>query len=93
MAHSPICILKECPQKSYGRLVDAHNTVRRDLCKKHLDNVLHHKNMKQNQVFIAEIWGEAVQIDDARVSYIPLTFICDDPSNLATTSGDTIVTN
>lgn len=57
-----ICIIPMCPEKTYGRLRDATNTMRRDLCKTHFKSTLDFYNTKdaqpQNKLYVVKIWGE-----------------------------------
>lgn len=69
MAYAKICILKNCGEKTVGRLRDENNSTRRDLCHRHIDLTLRHFNMKEAKVFIVEIWGLEATISEDRTSY------------------------
>lgn len=69
MAHAKICILKKCANPTFGRLRDAVNITRRDLCEYHFFLTLRHFNMKKPSVFIVEIWGKEATINEDRTDY------------------------
>ena len=93
MAHAEICIIKKCPRKTFGRLRDAQNDVRRDLCQGHLDSTLRYFNKKSLKVFIVDIWGEEVEVDELRVSYTPVEISNNSDNVMDSTSGSNIITD
>lgn len=60
MAYQQICQITKCPEKTYGRLRDANNVVRRDLCFDHFTKTVefYNKNRDKPLIFTVMIWGE-----------------------------------
>ena len=70
MGYPKICQMKRCPEKTVARISDQDNTVRRDLCKRHVivaldiwDGTVTDRNPSGAKAVIVDTWNGVTKED------------------------------